>query len=39
MYYFVNDMRNYNRLKLNEAKFLSVASVKLQQFNIFVHFF
>jgi hypothetical protein len=29
----------HNSLKLNEAKFISVVGVKLQQFNIFVHFF
>jgi Helix-turn-helix of DDE superfamily endonuclease len=32
-------MQNYNDLKLNEAQFLSVVGVKLQQFNILVQFF
>lgn len=31
-------MQNYNDLKLNEAQFLSVVGVKLQQFNILVQF-
>jgi hypothetical protein len=32
-------MQYYNDLKLNEAQFLSVVGVKLQQFNILVQFF
>jgi len=31
-------MQNYNDLKSNEAQFLSVVGVKLQQFNILVQF-
>jgi hypothetical protein len=32
-------MQNYNDLKVNEAQFLSVVGVKLQQFNILIQFF
>lgn len=32
-------MQNYNDLKSNEAQFLSVVGVKLQQFNILVQYF
>ena len=32
-------MQNYNDLKSNEAQFLSVAGVKLEQFNSLVQFF
>src|ERR1035437_5034061 len=32
-------MLNYNNLRLNEAQFLSVTGVKLQQFNFLVQYF
>ena len=32
-------MQNYNDLKSNEAQFLSIVGVKLQQFNILVQYF